>query len=234
LCAYIYGCYVCLFTLILTYNFLFVLQRQDQINTTDLKKEIEELRDLLKDQAQKLNDKTQELDRNTEEMKKMRDEIDEKSREITKLKSEISLKDSEMSIIKENLELQTGISNILQEQNRRADDKLRRMWAEMLCRKADLGEGVLNKKMNINNEPSSSYNSRKRLRRDKDEETENSDLHPMEMPAPPHENISVITKAITCSWDGCEKTFRTRLALKAHVVSFHMNEEILKVSVINP
>ncbi|POG66809.1 hypothetical protein GLOIN_2v1653790 [Rhizophagus irregularis DAOM 181602=DAOM 197198] len=208
-------------------------QKQEQINTTDLKKELEELRDLLKEQTQKLNDKTQELDKNTEEMKKMADEIDEKSREITKLKSTISLKDSEMSIIKENLELQTSISKILQEQNRIADDKLRRMWVEMLCRKADLGESVSNRKMNINDEPSS-FTSRKRPRRDKDEETENSDLHPMELPAPPHENISVITKGISCSWDGCEKTFRTRLALKAHIVSSHMNEEILKVPVINP
>ncbi|GBB95659.1 hypothetical protein RclHR1_02590004 [Rhizophagus clarus] len=199
-------------------------QRQGQMSISDLKKDIEELRDLLKEQTQKLNDKTQELDKNTREMKKMSDEINEKSREITKLQSIISLKDSEISIINNDLELQTNISKILQEQNRRADDKLRRMWAEMLCRKADLGE-----KMNINGEP-----SRKRLRRDKDEELENSNLHPMEIPAPPHENISVITKALTCNWDGCEKTFRTKLALKAHIVSFHMNEEILKVPVINP
>lgn len=230
LCVYICGfLFIYLICIILTYNFLFVLQKQEQINTTDLKKELEELRELLKEQTQKLNDKTQEFDKNTEEMKKMADEINEKSREITKLKSTISLKDNEINIIKENLELQTSISKILQDQNRIADDKLRRMWVEMLCRKADLGEGVLNERMNINDEPS--FTSRKRLRRDKNED---SDLHPMELPAPPHENISVITKGITCSWDGCEKTFRTRLALKAHIVSSHMNEEILKVPVINP
>ncbi|RIA84586.1 hypothetical protein C1645_832043 [Glomus cerebriforme] len=208
---------------------------QEQFNSSDLREEIEELRNLLKEQSKELNDKTQELDKNTKEMEKMSDDINEKSKEISKLKSIISLKDSEINIIKESLELQTNMSKILQEQNRRADDKLRRMWAEMLCRKADLIEkGRLNgykyDEMNINDRPS----SRKRVRKDYDDDDENSDLHPMELPASPHENISIITKAMICNWEGCGKSFRTKLALKAHVVSSHMGEEISKVSVINP
>src|SRR5581483_8274467 len=102
----------------------------------------------------------------------------------------------------------------------------------------DLNKGVLNgyghyEKKNINDEPSSSLSTSRKRKRYKDKEIENSDLHSMEITTSPHENISIITKAMICNWESCGKTFRTRLALKAHVISEHMNEEILKVSVIN-
>src|ERR1043166_747316 len=170
-------------------------------------------------------------------MKIILGENNEKSKEIIELKNLISLRGNEINLIKESLEMQTSISKLLQEQNRRADDKLRRMWAEMLYRKAELIEGgglngYNNDEKNINGDPSSSSSSisRKRFRKD----NEDSDLHPMELPAPPHENISIITEAIMCNWEGCGKTYRTKLALKAHIVSSHMGKDILKVPVINP
>ena len=100
----------------------------------------------------------------------------------------------------------------------------------MLCRKASLSkEGLLNG----HNDELSSRSSKKRRRGD-DSDDENSDLHPMEVPSPPHEKISIITEGLICNWEDCGKTFRTKLALKAHVVSTHMGEDILEVPVINP
>src|SRR5437764_14851678 len=97
----------------------------------------------------------------------------------------------------------------------------------MLCRKDDLNEkrervlnSYNNNGNNINDDPltsSSSSSSKKRVRNDDDD----SDLHPMELPAPPHENISIITEAIMCNWEGCGKTYRTKLALKAHCIFAH-------------
>ncbi|CAI2168238.1 4416_t:CDS:2 [Funneliformis geosporum] len=200
---------------------------QGQINNIDLKEEVEKLRKFIKDQTKELEDKSQALDKKNEEMKNMSCEIKEKSKEIIKLKSLVSLKDSEINIIKGDLELQTSISKLLQEQNKRSDDKLRRMWVEMLCRKADIE--ISNDRKNFEG----NRQSRKRVKKNDDDKVE-MELHPMEIPAPPHEKISIITNALMCDWEGCGKPFRTKLALRAHVVSSHMDEDIVKFKLINP
>ncbi|CAG8498604.1 11159_t:CDS:2 [Funneliformis caledonium] len=201
---------------------------QDQINNSDLRDEVETLRKLIKERTKELEDKSQALDKRNEDMKKMSDEIKEKSKEIIKLKSIVSLKDSEISIIKGDLELQTSISKLLKEQNRRSDDKLRRMWVEMLCRKADMG--ISNDRKNYEG----NKQSRKRAKKNDDDDKVETEIHPMEIPAPPHDKISIITNALMCDWEDCGKPFRTKLALRAHVISSHMGEDIVKVKLINP
>lgn len=201
---------------------------QDQINNSDLRDEVETLRKLIKERTKELEDKSQALDKRNEDMKKMSDEIKEKSKEIIKLKSIVSLKDSEISIIKGDLELQTSISKLLKEQNRRSDDKLRRMWVEMLCRKADMG--ISNDRKNYEG----NKQSRKRAKKNDGDDKVETEIHPMEIPAPPHDKISIITNALMCDWEDCGKPFRTKLALRAHVISSHMGEDIVKVKLIKP
>ncbi|CAG8722780.1 38005_t:CDS:2 [Gigaspora margarita] len=44
-------------------------------------------------------------------------------------------------------------------------------------------------------------------------------------------DISVITEAYVCQWNGCGKVFRTKLALKAHIPSEHIGAGSLRVRV---
>ncbi|CAG8790307.1 16410_t:CDS:2, partial [Gigaspora rosea] len=56
--------------------------------------------------------------------------------ELQKLKTQIMLQDSQLKMTEEELIYHKRITNLITEQNRRADSKLRSIWVELLCQKA--------------------------------------------------------------------------------------------------
>ncbi|CAG8529228.1 3506_t:CDS:1, partial [Scutellospora calospora] len=70
---------------------------------------------------------------------------------------------------------------------------------------------------------------------DKGDESSNeqvkSQVESPEKSEPKEYDISVITEAYVCQWNGCGKVFRTKLALKAHIPSEHISVDSLRVRV---
>ncbi|CAG8593230.1 4805_t:CDS:2 [Diversispora eburnea] len=158
--------------------------------------------------------------------KKLLHIVSVQAQEIKKLKIKNAIQEELIKKAESDLEFQTKITKLLQDQNRRSDDKLRSMWVEMLCKKLRIRE--------------EEHISSKSFKRQKLEDQANSkdsngrkdmDIDPWEKPLSPNTNISIITQAYICEWEGCGKSFRTKLALKAHVPSEHLYGSILHIKV---
>ncbi|RHZ54191.1 hypothetical protein Glove_429g49 [Diversispora epigaea] len=158
--------------------------------------------------------------------KKLLHIVSVQAQEIKKLKIKNEIQEKLIKKTESDLEFQTKITKLLQDQNCRSDDKLRSMWVEMLCRKLRIRE--------------EEHIGAKSLKRQKLEDQTNAkdsngrqdmDIDPWEKPLSPNTNISIITQAYICEWEGCGKSFRTKLALKAHVPSEHLYGSILHIKV---
>ncbi|CAG8631895.1 17181_t:CDS:2 [Acaulospora morrowiae] len=154
---------------------------------------------------------------------KLRLLVSRQEREIKKLKSKNALQEKQLEQTEAELEIQTRISKLLQDQNRRADDKLRSMWSNMLC-----------KKVHMRDEEHMTARSAKRQKQEhtntKDNDEKQMEIDSWEQPLT-DSTISIVTQAFVCEWGGCGKVFRTKMALKAHIPSEHLGGTILRVKV---
>ncbi|CAG8588435.1 2574_t:CDS:2, partial [Acaulospora colombiana] len=145
------------------------------------------------------------------------------AQEIKRLTLKNTLQEKRIEKIEEDLILQSRIAKLLQDQNQRADDKLRSMWADLLCKKVRMRE-----------EEQTITRSAKKQRQEQISTKENSDKQ-MEVDwwdrPLPSSTISILTQAFVCEWEGCGKVFRTKLALKAHIPSEHLSGTVLRVKV---
>ncbi|CAG8616480.1 5183_t:CDS:2 [Cetraspora pellucida] len=184
--------------------------------------------------------------------------------ELRKLKTQLMLKESQLKMTEGELVYHRRVTNLITEQIRRSDSKMREIWVNMLL---DKGRKKHNEKMLIEraslkrtreetdmqdsitgaiqkrskesegNSEGASENSKDTKGIDEDntnQDVENMDVEPIEKPDSAEYDINVITEAYVCQWDGCKKAFRTKLALKAHIPSEHIAAECLRVHVDRP
>ncbi|CAH1767993.1 12966_t:CDS:2, partial [Entrophospora sp. SA101] len=91
--------------------------------------------------------------------------------------------------------------------NKRSDDKLRSAWADLLANKAKLrGEADAEE---TNNE---TYLTRTRKKLNAKQKVNNNNLN----------EFNIITKGLVCEWESCNKVYRTRNHLKAHMIAMHL------------
>ncbi|CAJ0843079.1 226_t:CDS:2 [Entrophospora sp. SA101] len=93
--------------------------------------------------------------------------------------------------------------------NKRSDDKLRSAWADLLANKAKLrGEADAEE---TNNE---TYLTRTRKKLNAKQKVNNNNLN----------EFNIITKGLVCEWESCNKVYRTRNHLKAHMIAMHLGD----------
>ncbi|CAG8660771.1 6559_t:CDS:2 [Dentiscutata erythropus] len=184
--------------------------------------------------------------------------------ELQKMKTQLMLQDSQLKMTEEELVYHKRITSLITEQNRRADSKLRSIWVDLLCQKAraklnnekmmtersalkrtreenDMQDSITGTipKRSRENEESSKDEALEKSKGTKgiDENNNNQekmDIEPSERSDSTECDISVITEAYVCQWNGCGKVFRTKLALKAHIPSEHIGVGSLRVRVDKP